>query len=123
MYSVIKFQSPFERLKQYNSSSEIILYKAIITQAIIDATNTSDAPKARAMEQDAKTWIFGNSDYFQKICYMAEIEPGFVVKITKEAIKLNCKKVGFSKKKSKRILVDYKTCPVETKNSYTKLLV
>ena len=80
-------------------------------------------PKAKVIEQDAKAWIFGNSDHFQKICYMAEIEPGFVVKITKEAIKLNCKKVGFSKKKSKRILVDYKTCPVETKNSYTKLLV
>jgi hypothetical protein len=123
MYSVIKFQSPFERLKQYNSSSEIILYKAIITQAIIDATNISETPKARVIERDAKAWIFGNSDHFQKICYMAEIEPGFVVKITKEAIKLNCKKVGFSKKKSKRILVDYKISPVETKNSYAKLLV
>ena len=41
MYNVIKFQAPFERLKQYNASSEIILYKAIITQAIIDATYTN----------------------------------------------------------------------------------
>jgi hypothetical protein len=35
MYHVMKFQAPFERLKEYNSSPEIILYKAIITQAII----------------------------------------------------------------------------------------
>jgi hypothetical protein len=102
MYNVIKFQAPFERLKQYNSSSEIILYKAIITQAIIDATNISTAPRARAMELDAKEWIFGNSDYFQKICHMARIEPGFVIKITKEAIKLNCQKIEFIREESEK---------------------
>jgi len=75
MYHVMKFQAPFERLKEYNSSPEIILYKAIITQAIIDATNISDAPRAKTLETDAKKWIFSNSDYFQKICYIAGIEP------------------------------------------------
>ena len=73
MYHVMKFQAPFERLKEYNSSPEIILYKAIITQAIIDATNISDAPRAKTLETDAKKWIFSNSDYFQKICYIAGI--------------------------------------------------
>jgi hypothetical protein len=52
------------------------------------------------MELDAKEWIFGNSDYFQKICHMARIEPGFVIKITKEAIKLNCQKVEFIREES-----------------------
>ena len=106
MYNVIKFQAPFERLKQYSSSSEITLYKAIITQAIIDATDISELPRAKLLEQDAKVWIFGNSDHFQKICYMAGIEPGFVVKITKEAIKLNCKKLFFYKKKLKKPVND-----------------
>ena len=101
MYSVIKFQAPFERLKEYNSSSEIILYKAIVTQAVIDATNISDLPRARAIEKDAKKWIFGNGDYFQKICYIAGIEPDFVMRITKEAIKLNHKKLEFGNNKSK----------------------
>ena len=97
MYHVMKFQAPFERLKEYNSSPEIILYKAIITQAIIDA------PRAKTLETDAKKWIFSNSDYFQKICYIAGIEPSFVVKITKEAIKLNHKKLEFNKKPPKTV--------------------
>jgi len=37
MYGVIKFQAPFERLKEYDYSPEVRLYKAILTQAIIDA--------------------------------------------------------------------------------------
>ena len=37
--NVIKFQSPFERLKLYTTSPDVTLRKAIITQAIIDATN------------------------------------------------------------------------------------
>ena len=103
MYNVMKFQAPFEHLKEYSPSPEIILYKAIITQAIIDATNISDAPRAKTLETDAKKWIFSNSDYFQKICYIAGIEPSFVVKITKEAIKLNHKKLEFNKKPPKTV--------------------
>lgn len=102
MYHVMKFQAPFERLKEYSPSPEIILYKAIITQAIIDATNISDGPRAKIIEQDAKKWIFSNSEYFQKICHIAGIEPSFVIKITKEAIKLNHKKLEFYKKPLKQ---------------------
>lgn len=47
MYNVIKFQAPFERLKYYNSSPEVSLYKSIITQAIIDATNILDTAIAK----------------------------------------------------------------------------
>ncbi len=50
MYHVMKFQAPFERLKEYSPSPEIILYKAIITQAIIDATNISDEHRAKILE-------------------------------------------------------------------------
>lgn len=85
----MKFQAPFERIKEYNSSPEVSLYKAVITQAIIDATNTSLMPEAKSIERDAKRWIFGNDEYFQKICHMAGIDPGFVIKITQEAIRLN----------------------------------
>ena len=94
MYSVLKFQAPFERLKEYSSSPEVVLHKAIITQAIIDATNISDLPKAKFLGQEAKKWIFSNGEYFQKICNIAEIEPGFVIKITKEAINLHSKKLA-----------------------------
>ncbi len=92
VYGVIKFQAPFERLKEYDYSPEVRLYKAILTQAMIDASNVSDSPEAKKNEIEAKTWIFGNSSYFQEICYNAEISPSFMIKITKEAIKLNSQK-------------------------------
>jgi len=92
MYSVLKFQAPFERLKEYITSPDARLYKAIITQAIIDATNTSSAPQARAIERSAKNWIFGNGEHFQMVSYLANSEPTFIIKLTKEAIKLNHRK-------------------------------
>jgi hypothetical protein len=105
MYNVIKFQAPFERIKHFNASNEVSLYKAIITQAIIDATNTSDERAAKDIEVDAKGWLFGNSPYFQEICYRAEIEPSFVVKIAKDAIKLNREKnASYGGKKQKNIV-------------------
>lgn len=103
MYRVLKFQAPFERLKQYVAIPEIRLYKSIITQAIIDATNTSSDPEAKALERDAKNWIFGNEEHFQMISYLSNSEPTFIIKLTKEAIKLNQKKLGL-----KRGLIDSK---------------
>lgn len=89
MSNVIKFQAPFERLKLYDSSPDIVLRKAIITQAIIDATNISDFREAKKIEIEAKLWIFGGDEYFKKICLEAGIEPSYVIKITKEIIKLH----------------------------------
>jgi hypothetical protein len=108
MYNVIKFQAPFERIKKYNASSEVSLYKAIITQAIIDASNSSDeCSAAKTIELEAKDWLFNNSDDFNEICCRAEIEPSFVVKIAKDVIKLNRqKKDNFEYIKQQKILYD-----------------
>lgn len=89
MSNVIKFQAPFEKLKLYESSPEIMLRKAIITQAVIDASNLSNQPKAKKLELDAKDWIFGNNDHFKETCMQADIEPSFIVRIAKKAIKLH----------------------------------
>jgi hypothetical protein len=89
MSNVIKFQAPFERLKLYNTSPDINLRKAIITQAIIDATNISDLRDAKKAEIEAKEWIFNNGIEFREICLEAGIEPFFVIKITKAIIKLH----------------------------------
>lgn len=89
MSNVIKFQAPFERLKLYDSSPHITLRKAIITQAIIDATNISNLPVAKKLEMEAKSWIFGNDESFKILCEEAELESSFVIKLTKEIIKLH----------------------------------
>lgn len=92
MYSVIKFQSPFERLKSHDKVPEISLHKAIITQAVIDATNTSDFLEAKKIEIEAKNWIFGNSSDFITTCQSADITPHYVRKIAREAILLQHQK-------------------------------
>lgn len=87
--NVIKFPSPFERLKLYTTSPDITLRKAIITQAIIDATNIAETGTAKKLEEEAKSWIFGNNESFKTICNEAGIEPSFVVRTTKSIIKLH----------------------------------
>lgn len=81
-------QAPFERLKIYNQP-DVALRRAIILQAIIDSTNTSDNKIARRIEKEAKDWLFGDSEYFKKICNEAGFDPEYVVSIAKAMIKLN----------------------------------
>jgi len=99
MSNVIKFQAPFERLKLFDTSPDISLRKAIITQAIIDATNISDNPTAKKLELEAKAWIFGCGDYFRNICIEAGMEPSLVIKLTKQVIKLHKIKAKNTKKR------------------------
>ncbi len=86
--NVIKFQSPFERLKIGASNPDIILRKAIIIQAIIDASNISTNQKLKKYEIEAKAWIFSKSEYFVKTCEEAGLEADFVIRITKEVIRV-----------------------------------
>lgn len=89
MHNVIKFQAPFERLKEYASSPEAALFKAIIMQALTDATSISEHPRDKMIEKEAKNWIYGNDDYFQTVSYFGELEPTFVIKTTQEAVRYN----------------------------------
>lgn len=99
--NVIKFQAPFERLKLAKSSPDTMLLKAIILQAIIDASNISTNGKLKRYEIEAKSWIFGRSEYFVQICEEAGMEADFVIRIAKEVIKLQKSKASL-KTKNKR---------------------
>ncbi len=89
MSNVIKFQAPFERLKNYDLTPEVRLMKAIITQAIIDSSNVADDSASKKIEMEAKAWLFGESEDFINICLHANIEPFFVRKIAKNVQKLH----------------------------------
>jgi hypothetical protein len=88
-YGVIKFQAPFEKMKEYDFVPEVRLYKSIILQAIIDASNISDSYQARRYELEAKSWLFSNSKDFREVCYKAESDPEHVVRTAKKVIRLN----------------------------------
>lgn len=86
--SVIKIATPFERLKFHNPLPYIAFRLAVITQAIIDSTNTSPKKEAKKAEEAAKKWIFVYNEDFITICFEAGIEPSLVRKITKGLIRL-----------------------------------
>lgn len=88
-FNVLKFQAPFERLREYNVSPEVKLYKSIILQAIIDISNISDNPDNKRYELDAKNWFFGKSKNFLEVCDKAELEPSEVREMARAAIELN----------------------------------
>ena len=94
-YSVIKFQAPFERLKEYDLSPEVRLHKAIITQAIIDVSNISNTVASKKIELEAKNWLFGDSFHFKDICNKAELAPEKVIKMARDAIEMNSNKIFY----------------------------
>ena len=88
-YSVIKLQSPFEKIKLFNVSSEVALRRAIIIQAIIDASNVSTSKENIKTTMDAKKWIFEENKEFNMICEYADLEPCSVRKIAKEILAIH----------------------------------
>jgi hypothetical protein len=99
---VIKIQCPFERIKKYNATPESALYKAVIMQMIIDASNVSKDPKASLNEKRAKAWLFANNEDFQTVCIMAEIDPQVVVRFAKELIAMHHEKIAVKNASLKR---------------------
>ncbi len=102
MTNIIKFQAPFEKLKFTGYSPESTLRRAIILQAIIDASNVSSNKEQKKYEIEARNWIFGKSEFFVHFCEETGIEPDFVIKITNQVIKYQLNKL----EKSKNILKD-----------------
>lgn len=102
-YSVIKFQAPFERLKEYDLLPEVRLYKAVITQAIIDVSNISNTPSSKKNELEAKNWLFGNSTHFRDVCNKAELLPEKVIEMARDAIEMNNNKIFYIHKNNQKI--------------------
>jgi len=119
---VIKIQCPFERIKKYNSNPEVGLYKAVIMQMIIDASNTSLDPKACRNEKKAKSWLFAGGDDFYMICRMANIESNVVIRFAKTLIAIHAEKSKaalIKKRKSKSCCIP--SAQYKTNNSLSKI--
>lgn len=84
--SVIKLQAPFERLIASCGCPEISLQRAIILQAIIDASNSSKNKYAVKIENSAKKWLNRDNISFQNTCQEAGLAPEFVLKAAEKVI-------------------------------------
>ncbi|QEK39614.1 hypothetical protein [Candidatus Sneabacter namystus] len=89
--SVLKIQAPFERLKSANDDPQQALCRAVILQAIIDASEYSSccSKQSAKLQKEAYYWLFTDSRNFFDICMGAELEVDFVRDIAKQMIKIN----------------------------------
>ncbi|MCP5369446.1 MAG: hypothetical protein H6909_01995 [Rickettsiaceae bacterium] len=88
---VMKFQAPFEKIKELDCVKEVKLYKSIILQAIIDASNNSSNITAVKLENNAKEWLFNDSQWLLDVCNKANLEVSFVRRIAQRIINFNKK--------------------------------
>ncbi len=91
---VIKLQCPFERIKKHNACPEVNLYRAVIMQMIIDATNVSKNPKMIKNADHAKEFLFGNGEDLEIICDNAGLTKSEVIKLAHNLIKSQKRKVA-----------------------------
>ena len=89
MFSVIKPQAPFERLKTANDSAEIALCRAIILQAVVDASNTSNNASSKQFAKEALEWLFVPNENFKEVCTSAGLEINYVRAIATKMINLH----------------------------------
>lgn len=86
MHNVKKMQAPFERLKKFGFDPDVALRKAIIMQAIVDATSIARDVKAIKAKYEAHFWLLEGGEDFKQICIEADLDPQFVRDVAREEI-------------------------------------
>lgn len=73
------------------ADQEPSLWRAVITQALMDAATASAKPEARRVRSDALEWLLGDSDDFEYVCDNAGLDPDYVRSRAREALARNCR--------------------------------
>lgn len=66
------------------------LWRAVITQALMDAASSSKKPFYIMQKMKARAWLRGNSKDFQSVCALADMDPQYVKQQAQIAIINNC---------------------------------
>lgn len=69
---------------------EIALWKAVIMQALVDASSRSAKWEARQQKVEALSWLRGTSRDFITVCQLAEMDPDYVRKMARLALERGC---------------------------------
>jgi hypothetical protein len=81
---------PFD-CEQYNPvKSEMAMWTAVITQALMDAGSESAKPEAQHEKAKAIRWLLGNSEDFVTVCQNAGLDPQSIRKKAMLAIERGC---------------------------------
>jgi len=66
------------------------LWKAVITQALMDAASNSAKSEAKKSRREALEWLLGASVDFEVVCDNAGLDPSYVRNRAASAILRNC---------------------------------
>ncbi|MES2983925.1 MAG: hypothetical protein V4735_01910 [Pseudomonadota bacterium] len=66
------------------------LWRAVITQALMDAASRSRKSEARRSKHDAIAWLLTDSPDFEAVCDNAGFDPGYVRRRAREALARGC---------------------------------
>lgn len=72
------------------SDHEPGLWRAVITQALMDAATASHKAEAQRIRQDAISWLLSPSDDFDAVCDNAGLDPDYVRSRAAKAVERNC---------------------------------
>lgn len=81
--------SPFFQLKEHNiepandniptqHGEETCLWRAVITQACVDATTRSQKDENIKIKKDALAWLSKQGEDFDLVCELANLDPDYV---------------------------------------------
>jgi hypothetical protein len=65
------------------------LWRAVITQALMDAASQSRKTEARRTREDALRWLLSDSPDFEAVCDNAGFDPSYVRRRAREAMLRN----------------------------------
>ncbi len=70
---------------------ERALWKAVITQALMDASSQSKKMELRYEKSQALCWLTGNNEDFRAVCENAGLNPCYIREQSLEALKRDCR--------------------------------
>ena len=73
-----------------STGGEQAVWKAVITQALMDAASNSHKSEAKKAKREALEWLQGDSDDFHTVCEHAGLEPSFVIRRVQAALARGC---------------------------------
>lgn len=89
-----KSKTPFSRDRQNYlerkpfdmAQGEAALWRAVITQALMDASSHSSKKEAQYDKEAAQRWLLDNKDDFITVCQHGNLDPQYVRKMAKKAL-------------------------------------
>lgn len=79
-----------QRIEGSFADHEPGLWRAVITQALMDAASSSHKSEARRARNDALSWLLSDESDFEAVCDNAGLDPSYVRNRAKQALKRNC---------------------------------